>query len=511
MPPHSPLRKELVLREVPRQPLPRRSLCHRAHQQLAADERAAPGRAEPAEQLVTVAAGARLAVADLERTDLRRESLVRRGVVRGQRGDERAVGGVHRRQQLRLRVDQDDRVDRAERLRVMERRGRRRVQQGDGLDVRRGVLAGQEAGVGHVAPVQRDGAAVDRLGDLVVQLLGLGGVDHRPEVQLRIRVVALLDRKGVPDLERAHRRQVGRQELVEQLTLDDEAWVRRAALLAVVEELGDDGRERVPVGVVPDAPGVESLLFEYMSLSEVGYGRGHRGAGVAAADEGDAADLGRPHQRLGQLAAAAADEGDGKPLAGGERAGQGQTGDTAVGRGLGDDCVACQCLYQHCVNEHAHRVVPARDIGNRPVQRGPAGDHRLDAVDVPAHAVDGPVDVRLREPPGLADLPDEQQGEQFTVLGQGVEGRRDACPAFLQRDVSPRAVLVERGAYGLVGGVSVQARRAGDRAAVDGAGGGQGAAVGLPGGVPEVEDTVVPEGLRGDGQAALPGVCPGGA
>ena len=129
-----------------------------------------------------------------------------------------------------------------------------------------------------------------------------------------------------------------------------------------------------------------------------------------------------------------------------------------------------------------------------------AGEHRLDAVDVPAHAVDGPVDVGLREPPGLADLPDEQQGEQFAVLGEGVEGGGDPGAAFGERDVAPGAVLVERGAYGLVGGGRVQAGRAGDRAAVDGAGGGQGAAVGLPGGVPEVEDAVVPEGLGGDGR-----------
>ena len=113
------------------------------------------------------------------------------------------------------------------------------------------------------------------------------------------------------------------------------------------------------------------------------------------------------------------------------------------------------------------------------LETGPASGVRpasigLDAVDVPARPVDGPVDVGLREPPGLADLADEQQGEQFAMLGEGVEGGGDAGAAFGQRDVAPGAVLVERGADGLVGGGRVEAGRAGDRAAVDGAGGGAG-------------------------------------
>jgi hypothetical protein len=95
------------------------------------------------------------------------------------------------------------------------------------------------------------------------------------------------------------------------------------------------------------------------------------------------------------------------------------------------------------------------------------------------------------------------------VLGEGVEGGRDAAPAFVQRYVAPGAVLVETGPYGLPGGAGVEAWRTGDRGAVDGAGGGQGPAVGLPGGVPEVEDTVVPERLGGHGEATLPGVGPG--
>ena len=53
--------------------------------------------------------------------------------------------------------------------------------------------------------------------------------------------------------------------------------------------------------------------------------------------------------------------------------------------------------------------------GSRPRQ------HPVDLLDVPADAVERPVDVGAGEPPRLADLPDEQQGEQVTVQGQLVE------------------------------------------------------------------------------------------
>jgi hypothetical protein len=60
--------------------------------------------------------------------------------------------------------------------------------------------------------------------------------------------------------------------------------------------------EGLPVGVLPDAPGVEALLLQDVALAEVGDGGGDPAARVAAADEGDAADLGGTHQGLGEFA-----------------------------------------------------------------------------------------------------------------------------------------------------------------------------------------------------------------
>lgn len=105
-------------------------------------------------------------------------------------------------------------------------------------------------------------------------------------------------------------------------------------------------------------------------------------------------------------------------------------------------------------------------------------------VGVPADTVDGSVDVGPGEAPGFADLPDEEEGEELAVLGQCVEGGAHAGAAFGEGDVAPGAVLVEGGPYGLLGGRRVQAGRSDDGGVVDGAGGGEGAAVLVPGGGP---------------------------
>jgi hypothetical protein len=253
------------------------------------------------------------------------------------------------------------------------------------------------------------------------------------------------------------------------------------------------------------------LLLQDVAFAQVGDGGGDPAAGVAAADEGDAADLGGADQGLGEFAAAAADQGDGDALAVDQGAREGEAGEAAVGGGLGDDGVAGQGLDEHGVDEDGHRVVPAGDVADRAGERGAVADHGVDLVHVPAHAVDGPVDVGLGEAPGLADLPDQEEGEQLAVLGEGVQGGGDARLALGERDGAPGTVLIEGGAYGGMGAGGVEAGQACDGGAVDGRGGGEDTAVGVPGALPEVEDPVGPEGLGGGGQAALPGVGPGGA
>ena len=93
----------------------------------------------------------------------------------------------------------------------------------------------------------------------------------------------------------------------------------------------------------------------------------------AAADEGDRADLGRAHQHLGQLLAAAGDQRDGQAGAAHQRVREGEADRAALRRGLGDDRVAGQQLHQLGVHQHAHRVVPAGDVADRAGQRLAAG------------------------------------------------------------------------------------------------------------------------------------------
>ena len=127
-------------------------------------------------------------------------------------------------------------------------------------------------------------------------------------------------------------RQVHVEELVDQLALHDEARVRGAALLAVLEALADVGGERVPLGEVPDAPGVEALLLDHVPLVGVEQRGGDLAAVGAAADEGDRADLGRADQHLGELLAAAGEQRRRQAGAGHERVGDGQAERAALRR-----------------------------------------------------------------------------------------------------------------------------------------------------------------------------------
>ncbi len=103
------------------------------------------------------------------------------------------------------------------------------------------------------------------------------------------------------------------------------------------------------------------------------------------------------------------------------------------------------------MHEHAHRVVPAGDVADGPRQGAAAGQHRVDFLDIPADAVDRPVDVRARQPPRLADLPHQQQGEQITVVVHGVQRGAHPHLAFGQRYVAPSLVVVQGRADGLPG------------------------------------------------------------
>src|SRR5262249_32195715 len=133
------------------------------YQQVAADEAALPGRAAAAERLLAVTARAGLVDAHLERLQVDRQLGGHLLVVARQAGHQRAVGRVHRREQLVLGVDDGDRVDRSERLGVHQAGpAGRREEHGRG-HVRAGVLAGQERRAVERAPIQRYRTVPDRL------------------------------------------------------------------------------------------------------------------------------------------------------------------------------------------------------------------------------------------------------------------------------------------------------------------------------------------------------------
>jgi hypothetical protein len=86
-------------------------------------------------------------------------------------------------------------------------------------------------------------------------------------------VVGVLDGERVAEAQALHDRQVHLQEVRHERALHDVARVGGAALLGVLEALGEVGGQLVPLREVPDAPGVQALLLEEVPLAGVGQRR----------------------------------------------------------------------------------------------------------------------------------------------------------------------------------------------------------------------------------------------
>ena len=133
------------------------------------------------------------------------------------------------------------------------------------------------------------------------QVGSLGGVDNRSEVQVREGVGYGRYGERVTEADRLHDRQVGFQEGREQPPLYDVAGVGRAALLGVFETLAQVLGQQVPLGEVPDAPGVEAFLFEHVAPAGVGQRHRRPPAVGPTADEGEGADAVAADERLAQV------------------------------------------------------------------------------------------------------------------------------------------------------------------------------------------------------------------
>jgi hypothetical protein len=124
------------------------------------------------------------------------------------------------------------------------------------------------------------------------------------------------------------------------------------------------------------------------------------------------------------------EQGDGQPGTPHEGVSQGQRVESPLARGLGHHGVAGQRLDELGVHLHAHRVVPAGDVGHgagqglalRAVARG---ELTLDLAEVPPHTVDAAFHVGAGQTPGLADLPHEEEGKQVALFDQSVHRIRD--------------------------------------------------------------------------------------
>jgi hypothetical protein len=356
---------------------------------------------------------------------------------------------------------------------VVQRPRGRRLKHGGGGDVGRCVLHVEEAAVAEGPSVEGNSTAAQRFIELGRQLRRLLGADERSEVQLGERIAGVLDREWVAESHGPQDRQVHLEEGGEQATLDDVAGIRGAPLFGVFKAFPNVLRQELPLGEVPYAPRVEAFLFEHVPPVGIGEGDGGSAAVRPPADEHEGPDSVGADQHVAQAGPHARNERDRKPGASHERMRQRERVEAALARSLRQHSVPAESLHQLGVDLHAHRIIPAGDVRDGPREGLPlmtigSLELALDLPQVPTNPVDAAVDVGSGKPPGLADLPDEEQGEQVVVLAQGVNRSRDPGTAFVQIHLRPDVVLATRELDGRNRFVVIHQRRPGDRCAVNG-------------------------------------------
>jgi len=216
----------------------------------------------------------------------------------------------------------------------------------------------------------------------------------------------------------------------------------------------------------------QPFLLQHVTPPGVRQGDGRLATVGPPADEGQCPEPLATDERRAQRLATTRQQRDRKVGPAHQRVGQGEAVKAALARCLGDDGIAGQQLHQLGMHLHAHRVVPAGDIRDRPWQwstQAAVGGRQLtlDLADVPAHAVQCTVDVSTREAPRLADLPYQQERQQVTVCRQRIDRLCHPAPTLVEVHLTPGPMFFASAGDGLHGGVEVDARRAGNRSAVD--------------------------------------------
>ena len=334
-------------------------------------------------------------------------------------------------------------------------------------------------------------------------------MDDRTEIQLGQGVKARVHGQRVAELQRLHHRQVGLEKVREQLALHDVAGVGGAPLLGVLEALLQVPAELVPFAEFPDPPGVQALLLEEVPLAGVGQRGGRLAAVRAATDKGQRTDLVGADKGVPELRTGTGQQRHRQPGPVHERVRQRQRVEAALRRGLGDNGVAGQRLHELGMDLHRHRVVPGRDVADRPRQRTAAGDLPLDLAEVPPDPIKATVDIGARQPPRLADLPDQQQRERLPFGLHGLHRRQHPGLALVEVDPRPLPVHLRRLRDGSDGGLAIDPGRPLDDAAVNRGDVLADLANPLPLAADEVEDAVGVERLRSRGSSPRVDLGPG--
>ena len=175
------------------------------------------------------------------------------------------------------------------------------------------------------------------------------------------------------------------------------------------------------------------------------------------------------HQRFAELSARATDQRNGQTAAPGNRVRQGQRVQPAIGRRLRNNRIAGQGLHQNGMHQDRHRIIPRRNVGNQP-DGFTRAEQAVDVLDIPLDAADAPVDIGERLGVRLADFPDQEQRDQFTLFAETCQTIRDTLLALVETYFGPLVRFGLREAHRAQRRLQIDHGNPAEAAAIDGGG-----------------------------------------
>lgn len=163
----------------------------------ATDEAAFPGLADAAEDFLAIAAGTYGIDAYLEGAKFRSNAAADVRIVASDGRNERTVGDIHFGDEFFKMIDDDDGVQRAEGLGVIQPAVARDVQERGGADVGRSILVGENHAFGDSGFIEANGSFAEGIDIEDAQFFDFLTVDKRAEIELGKWIIRRFDENRI--------------------------------------------------------------------------------------------------------------------------------------------------------------------------------------------------------------------------------------------------------------------------------------------------------------------------